>query len=200
MADNFDLKQFLFENKLGAYSKAVNPVNEEQLKEEAHDLKRDLIGVLGPNPTVDDVAKHLNKSYDEAEFLMKRLGMGLYKSSSAPRGGFRQSYPSSQKQQSGTSYIDKIVNRVRMFNYIHIDNYKFKKDKRTQAEEALKTAIANIVDKDSRISQENRDKIKRIVLSKILQPIKDQQAKYAKEKAAQSSAPQAPKPGDQPQI
>lgn len=92
MADNFDLRQFLFENKLGSYSKTVSPVNEEQVNEEDYDLKRDLIGALGPNPTIGDVAKHLNKSYDEAEFLMKRLGMTLYRPSYAAKGGFRQNY------------------------------------------------------------------------------------------------------------
>lgn len=92
MPDNFNFKNFLFENKLGAYSKAT------LLNEEDYDTKRDLIGVLGSNPTVDDVSKHLNISYDEAESLMKRLGMGLYKPSSAPGGGFRSNYAAQDAQ------------------------------------------------------------------------------------------------------
>lgn len=86
MGDNFDLKKYLLENRLGAYSKA------KYLNEDDYDTKRDLIGALGSNPTVQDVADYLKIPYNEAESLMKRLGMGRYTPSSAPGGGFRSTY------------------------------------------------------------------------------------------------------------
>lgn len=105
MRDNFDLKKFLVENRLGAYSKTANPVNEED-----YDLKRDLIGALGSNPTVDDVAKHLNKSYDEAERLMKSLGMSLYASKYGAKGGFRQNYAQQDRADRERKALQKIDN------------------------------------------------------------------------------------------
>ena len=170
MLNNFNFKNFLLENKLGAYSKAADSVNEAQ----------DVIYGTGDD---DDYDKKGDAERTGARFVPI----------TDPQNPYYRREPSSKYGGYGKptmdQVVDKIAGRIRTFNSVDIKNYTYKKEKRAQAEEALKNAVARIVDTTLSIPQGKKEEIKSSVLNRVLGPIKKQWASYAQQKAAQSSAP-----------
>jgi hypothetical protein len=129
MADNFNMKQFLAENKLGPYSK------------------------LNENPIY---ATGEDDDYD-ARGDAERTGTEFIKLSD-PRNP-RHSEWMRSKSSGGGNPIDKATAGITRFNRIYIDKYKYKKGpEREAAKAALERAIENRIKDDYRITNKEAAK------------------------------------------
>jgi len=187
MADNFNFKQFLVENKLGAYSKAtINEVEEDPIDPE------DPYGT-GPVPygmfqETDDVIYGMGDDDDyDRKGDAQRTGVPFIPITD-PRNPHYRSEPKPSKwsgtyKSRGGNWKQEIANSVKSIYRSTIDNYKFKKDRREAAKETIKKAVNDKVDSYLGKGSLTGDTTKAEVLKMILQPIHDDWAKYAKSKA-----------------
>jgi hypothetical protein len=129
MAENFNMKQFLAENKLGPYSK------------------------LNENPIY---ATGEDDDYD-ARGDAERTGTEFIKLSD-PRNP-RHSEWMRSKPSGGGNPIDKATTGIARLNRFYIDKYKFKKGpEREAAKSALEKAIENRIKDDYRITDKEAAK------------------------------------------
>ena len=129
MAENFNMKQFLAENKLGPYSK------------------------LNENPIY---ATGEDDDYD-AKGDAERTGTEFIKLSD-PRNPRHKEWMRS-KSSGGGNPIDKATSIITQFNRLYIDKYKYKKGpEREAAKAALEKAIENRIKDDYRITNKEAAK------------------------------------------